>query len=47
MCKAAGTERSVVALAHRFRESWKRNGRGIWGMIGTLHTLIEVVITGM
>ena len=47
MCKTVGTESSVVALVHRFRESWKRNGRGIWGMIETLDTLIEVVITGM
>ena len=47
MCKTVGTERSVVAVVHRFRESWKRNGRGIWGMMEILHTLIELVITWM
>ena len=47
MCKTVGTERSVVALVHRFRESWKRNGRGIWGMMEILHTLTELVITWM
>lgn len=47
MCKTVGTERSVVALAHRFRESWERNGRGVWGMMEILHILIEVVITWM